>query len=386
MGATNHLIAPEELMAYLDGELSPDRAADALAHLEHCRDCQAIAADLQGVSRRLMAWEVEVPGSLTLGGVSGALDESRRMQVEHVRKRHLFRNWALGLAAVVVVLFTFAMPRLDNSRMSADMARTHEPHNAMFSAPARQQYAKAAAVPLSASQGRLPHASTGSMIVRRAELTLTTADFDKVRDRIMVVLGRHKGYMAELNIGAPLGAPRTLEATLRVPADQLEAATAELKLLGRVESESQRGEEVTQQYVDLEARLTNAKNTEQRLIDLLRQRTGKLADVLSVEKEIDDVREKIERMEAEKKNLGNRVDFATLSIKVNEDYKAEMQVVPGSFRTRLQNAAVEGYQSATEGLVSVLLAVITYGPTILIWTGLLFFPVRVAWKRWRRAA
>ena len=224
------------------------------------------------------------------------------------------------------------------------------------------------------------------MIVRRAELTLTTADFDKVRDRIMVVLGRHKGYMAELNIGAPLGAPRTLEATLRVPADQLEAATAELKLLGRVESESQRGEEVTQQYVDLEARLTNAKNTEQRLIDLLRQRTGKLADVLSVEKEIDDVREKIERMEAEKKNLGNRVDFATLSIKVNEDYKAEMQVVPGSFRTRLQNAAVEGYQSATEGLVSVLLAVITYGPTILIWTGLLFFPVRVAWKRWRRAA
>jgi len=223
------------------------------------------------------------------------------------------------------------------------------------------------------------------MIVRTSQLTLTTAEFDKVRDRIVTVLARHKGYIAELNISAPMGAARNLEATLRVPADQLEAATAELKLLGRVEMESQRGEEVTQQYVDLEARLANAKNTEQRLTDLLRQRTGKLADVLAIEKEIDDVREKIERLEAERKNLGNRVDFATLSIKVSEDYKAEMQVVPGSFLTRLQNAAVEGYQSMVEGLVGVLLALVTYGPTILIWSGLLFFPARIAWKRWRRA-
>jgi DNA repair exonuclease SbcCD ATPase subunit len=104
--------------------------------------------------------------------------------------------------------------------------------------------------------------------------------------------------------------PALSKATLRVPADQLDAAATELKSLGRAESESQSGEEVTQQCVELDARLTNANNTEQRLTDLLRQRTGKLADALAVEKQIDQIREKIERMEAENKSLGKRIDFA----------------------------------------------------------------------------
>ena len=171
---------------------------------------------------------------------------------------------------------------------------------------------------------------------------------------------------------------------MRVPADQLEAATTEVKTLGRVESESHTGEEVTQQYVDLQARLTNAKNTEQRLTELLQQRTGKLADVLAVEKEIDDVREKIERMEAERKRLGNRVDFGTLVVKVNEDYRAQIQVVPSSFVTRFQNAAAEGCQTLVEGLVGVIVFLLSYGPSVLIWAGLLFFPVRIAWRRLRR--
>ena len=71
---------------------------------------------------------------------------------------------------------------------------------------------------------------------------------------------------------------------------QLEAALAELKKLGRVEDEAQGGEEVTQQYVDLQARLANGKHTEQRLSEILRTRTGKLQDVLKDELEIDRVR------------------------------------------------------------------------------------------------
>jgi hypothetical protein len=207
-----------------------------------------------------------------------------------------------------------------------------------------------------------------------------------VRDRIEAILKGHRGYIGALGVTAPDGAARTLEATLRVPADQLEAVTTELRTLGRVESESQSGEEVTRQYVDLEARLTNAKNTEQRLTDLLRQRTGKLADVLAVEKEIDEVREKIERMEAEKKGLANRVDFGTLTVKVNEDYKAQIQVLPSSFLTSFQNAAVEGYRSMIQGLVSVIVVVLSYGPSVLIWAGLLFFPARIAWRKLRRSA
>jgi Domain of unknown function (DUF4349)/Putative zinc-finger len=383
MARTDHVIEPEELMAYLDGELSPDRAATAGAHLEHCRECQAIAADLQSVSRQMMAWQVEAGDGRRLEDLHAALEarEAER-NVERTRRprltTHRLRPWIVGLAsagACVIVLLTLATPNLRRYQLTRDVLQTDRGMSAMLVAPPGQAVR---------SEGRLPRSGEKTLIVRTAQLTLTTSEFDRVRDRIEATLKRHQGYIGSLGIAAPDGAARTLEATLRVPADQLEAATTEMKTLGRVESESQSGEEVTQQYVDLEARLTNAKNTEQRLTDLLRQRTGKLADVLAVEKEIDEVREKIERMEAEKKGLGNRVTFGTLTVKVNEEYKAQTQIVPSSFLRRFQNAAVEGYRSMIQGLVGVIEVLLSYGPSVLVWAGMLFFPVRIAWRRVRR--
>ncbi len=382
---TDHVIEPEELMAYLDGELSPDRAATAGAHLEHCRECQAIAADLQSVSRQMMAWQVEAGDGRRPEDLHAALEarEAER-NVERTRRprltTHRLRPWIVGLASAgvcVIALLTLATPNLRRSQVSVDMVQTSRRMSAMLAAPMAQAVQ---------SGGRLPRIGEKKLIVRTTQLTLATSEFDRVRDRIEAILKRHEGYIGVLGVAAPDGAARTLEATLRIPADQLEAATTELKTLGRVESESQSGEEVTQQYVDLEAKLTNAKNTEQRLTELLRQRTGKLADVLAVEKEIDEVREKIERMEAEKKSLGNRVTFSTLTVKVNEDYKAQTQIVPSSFPRRFQNAAVEGYRSMIQGLVGVIEVLLSYGPSGLLWAGLLFFPARIAWRRIRRYA
>src|SRR6476661_11127368 len=81
---------------------------------------------------------------------------------------------------------------------------------------------------------------------------------------------------------------------------------------------SQGGEEVTQQYVDLLARLANGIHTEQRLTEILRTRTGKLQDVLKGELEIDRVRGEIEQMQAEQKELTKRVAFATLNTTIQK--------------------------------------------------------------------
>ncbi len=151
-----------------------------------------------------------------------------------------------------------------------------------------------------------------------------------------------------------------------------------------MEGESQGGEEVTQQYVDLQARLANAKHTEQRLKDILSQRTGKLSDVLAVELQIGRVRGEIERMQAEKKEMGKQVTFATLNATLKEDYKAPLQMAAPSTSSRFHNAAVDGYRSVVEGLVSVLLFLLSAGPSLLVWAAILFFPARFAWKRLRR--
>ena len=125
---------------------------------------------------------------------------------------------------------------------------------------------------------------------------------------------------------------------------------SEIRPLGHVDSESQSGEEVTAAFTDLEARLANSRHTEQRIVDLLRERTGKLSDVLEAERELDRVRGEIEQMEAQRKGLLKRVDYATLTLNVNEEYKAQLHA-DGSPSTQFRNAAVDGFRSAAGSLV-----------------------------------
>lgn len=458
-------IAHEELMAYLDGELAPDRAAETAEHLEQCPQCRQLAADLRDVSEMLTAWQVEA-GQVERGlpqQIAAKLDESAQRKPAHsVLKVGDFsfpvrRAIAWGGAAAVVVLLVFAISRPSPlgprpaSQGSAALARLQEQANKAQggasdnngvrmldgggngdavdtklippkSAPesrraggleghdsySPRQQASGAPLPLATPQPGVGSvdklsrtevqdstevegqnatdqpvvpAANGPMIIRTAELQITTETFDKTRSAVEEILKRHQGYVGELTVSTPTGSARSLTGTLRVPANQLEAALADLKGLGRTENESQGGQEVTAQYVDLEARLANSKHTEQRLTEMLRDRTGKLSDVLAVEMEISRVRGQIEQMEAERKTMKNQVDLATITITVNEAYKAELKAVPPSTGVQFRNAAVEGYRSLVDGIIAVLLWLLSAGPTLLLWAAILFFPAKIAWKR-----
>ncbi len=98
------------------------------------------------------------------------------------------------------------------------------------------------------------------------------------------------------------------------------------------------------------------------------QRTGKLSDVLEVEREVSRVRGEIEQMEAERRTTADQVTFATVQLGAREDYQAQLRLSPESTLTRLRNAAVDGYKNLAGGLVGVALVLITYGPAVLLWS------------------
>jgi hypothetical protein len=223
------------------------------------------------------------------------------------------------------------------------------------------------------------------MIARTVSLSIVVKDFDASRAALDTILVRHNGYAAGLNVETPQGAARALQGSLRVPAPQLVAAVAELKALGRVEVETQNGEEVTQQHADLVARLKNSRETEQRLQDVLRTRTGKVKDVLEVEEEIARVRGEIEQMEAEQQTLEHRVSFATIDLKLAEEYKAQLSSPALSAGMQLRNAIVNGFRNASESLLGIILFFAEAGPTLLLWLTILFIPARLLWRRYQRA-
>jgi len=407
MNRSTHPVEQEEVMAYLDGELPADRAAGVAAHLDGCAECRALAAELRRISQQLTTWQVGPSPERLNGEVSVALRERRSNREQELpgnglRRRHpLVRGWILGLAgafAVVLLLVwwgaetkTFwyakeAVPPAAN-RQQTVAGHVVDLPNANTKVSTGQGLA-GAALGRAGTVGKLtapPSPGDGPMIARTASLTIVAKDFEAARAAVERIVSQHQGYIAELTTNSPKEAARTLAATLRIPAPRLNAALAELKALGRVEEETQAGEEVTKQYTDLVARLKNSRATEQRLVDILRQRPGKVSEVLEVEQEIARVRGEIEQMEADRRSLETRVQFATVKLQVNEEYKAQLQVTPPSTRTRLRNALVGGYRDAADSLIGFVLFLLGAGPTLLLWSAVLYWPARFAWRRWRAA-
>jgi anti-sigma factor RsiW len=411
----NHPIEQEELMAYLDGELATERAVEAAAHMERCEVCQELAAELKKMSQEMMAWEVEElePAVEMPIAFRAALQDVPRKSKKALKPlgwRVLLTRrgmaWAGGAVVLALLIMMAGVSRLKPAAPAVDYVTTWPATPAPTATPEASYYnydssnrltkapeSRAAKPQPAKTEGLLENEVAGNeqkdgvpelpMIARTAGLTLVAKEFEKTRASLEEILKRHNGYIGELNVSAPGDSGRTLTATLRIPAPQLEAALAELKQLGRVENESQGGEEVTQQYVDLAARLANAQHTEQRLVEMLRSRTGKLQDVLKVELEIDRVRGEIEQMQAEKKELTKRVAFATLNTTVKEEYQAKLEATPPSTGSRFRNAAVDGYNTVVEGLIDVGLFLLSSGPSLLLWAAILFFPARWAWRKVR---
>jgi anti-sigma factor RsiW len=433
MSTTPHPIAPEEIMAHLDGEFSADRAQSVSTHIETCAACQELAISLRNTSHRLSNWTV-APDTVSLKFAdqlsAAALNASSRLRDSRGRKILLVpsRRWKLlaGSAVLAALLILIAVTKTTRYDMSAPQgtlavarhaqeqvdlaARLHEETSsavANLSVTERQGLANASELFPRTDGSKQPSQEAmrelnrlqlyaklqrpmepqkaEPMIARTVSLSIIAKDFDSSRTSLDAILVRHNGYAANLSVGTPQNAARSLQASLRIPAPQLAAALAELKSLGRVELENQNSEEVTQQHVDLVARLKNSRETEQRLQAILTQRTGEISDVLEVEREIARVRGEIEQMEAEQKNLEHRVDFATIDLKLSEEYKAKLDSPAPAISTLIHNAAVNGYRNVADTLISIILFFAEYGPVLIFWLFVFALPATIVWRRWRQA-
>jgi Domain of unknown function (DUF4349)/Putative zinc-finger len=419
MTSSTHPFEQEEVMAYLDGELSANRAVSVAAHLRECPECAALAEQMRHVSVQLSNWSVEpAPASLSknleAARAEHPMAEARKPQGFVGRldgKFPFLRNrWVWGVAsaaALVILLLGIELPRVRREPRRfeglAELAYTEQPRSADIPesnavvAP-DQLMVKPAPLALPAARGTSPKFGSAPaysqptpqpaapMIARTASVSLTVKDFGPLEAIVKAIVQRHNGYLAGLSSASPQDAARTLTATLRIPSAQLEAAIAELKQLGHVEQESQSGEEVTKEFTDREARMKNARATEERLLDVLRNHTGQVRDILATEQEIARVRGFIEQMEADQRSLQTRVDFATIELSVQEEYKASLQSAPPSTGRRLRNAAVEGYRSVVESVIGFGVWALQSLPTVLLWGFVLFAPARWLWKRLRRTA
>ena len=159
-----------------------------------------------------------------------------------------------------------------------------------------------------------------NLIIRNGTASIQVDSLDRAIALVGALARRVGGFVAGSAIQAGQGQQHSASIEIQLPAERFDEAVDGLRPLGKLESVTESSQDVGEEYVDVNARMTNARRLEARLIDLVAHRTGKLGDVLDIEQQLARVREEIERYEGRLRYLRTRAAVSTLTLTVHEPF------------------------------------------------------------------
>ena len=205
-------------------------------------------------------------------------------------------------------------------------------------------------------------------LIRRGEITFQTDDVGATLELVRNTAEEHAGQLADARFWTVGDGNRQATATLRVPEYSFDDVMTRLRAVAEVTHESISAEDVTKAYLDLETRLSVQRQTEARLRDLLNERTGKLSEVLLVEKELSRVIESIERLEGQRRYYDSRINYATIDITFMQTIEEEEE--PPMFAA-IGDAFNAGLGTLSHSVAMVIYLVVFLAPwlalTVAFW-------------------
>jgi hypothetical protein len=218
--------------------------------------------------------------------------------------------------------------------------------------------------------------TTPTMVIRVGQAFIEVDGVDPAILRIRQLAAQVGGYIANSSISGGRDQIRQATLELKIPAAKYDQAVGSLSTIGKVETVNSTAEDVGEEFVDVTARVNNSRRLEERLITLLSTRTGKLDEVLRVERELARVREEIERYEGRLRYLGSRVATSTLTITVHEPAPI-LGNNPG------ENPIAAAMRRAWKNFVALVSALIA-SLGVAIPLALLAFAGWMGYRRWKR--
>lgn len=207
-------------------------------------------------------------------------------------------------------------------------------------------------------------------VVRTADVRVKVAEgrFGAAFDRVASVAAANGGFVSS-STTATVDDARSGVLTVRVPADRFDTVRVSLADLGEIESQSIRGEDVSGQLVDFEARLKSLEAQEAALLTLVGKATA-VGEVLQVQSTLFDVRQQIEQLTAQKANLDQSVSLSTLQVSLFEPGAAAVvrPVDDGPSLARSVEEAIDGMVSVVGGMIVVVGYLVPIGALgLVVW-------------------
>ncbi len=226
----------------------------------------------------------------------------------------------------------------------------------------------------------MPAVTEERMIIRTGDMSLVVNDVMLARDEIAQLAVNLNGYVVSSRIWGEEEETRG-QISIRVPDEQFESGLAKLRELAiRVESESTDSQDVTEEYIDLEARLKNAEATESQYLALLDRATD-VEDILKIYDSLSRVRSEIEQIKGRMQYLERTSSMSLISVRLEPEASAKPLA-------RVGWSVLEEFKSAIRGIV-------IFGQwlgTVVIWL-IIFVPLWGAiaggiyyWRRRRKRA
>jgi hypothetical protein len=220
----------------------------------------------------------------------------------------------------------------------------------------------------------------GPQIVQTATVRLAVARgrFDEVVDEARSVATGLGGFVVSSSASQGVG-QRLVRGTLvlRIPARSYAEAMRSLAALGRVEARTENGQDVSQEFVDLRARVRQLQAVESQLLELL-DRANSVGAALAVQEQLSQVQLELEQARGRLQFLDDQVTFATISLGIHERVAPVAKGGDGRF------GIVDAWSKAADGFLAVLgwtfVVLATAAPVVLV-LALAFLLGRAAWRR-----
>jgi hypothetical protein len=207
-------------------------------------------------------------------------------------------------------------------------------------------------------------------IIRTGHVTLTVDNFSDTKANLTTAVESRDGFVSDSTQrrrGADGDEYVVGSVTFRVPSENFDETMERIEAAGTVQQSSTKTRDVTDQLVDIEARLENLRAERDRLRQLYQQ-ANDTEDVLAVQRELSQTQERIERLEAQQESLQRQVAYATITVEIREE-----RPDPGPVEQWYDVPLVKAFLDSVSGVGTTLRAiavVVAYAlPYVLTFAG-----------------